>query len=417
MVFTSLAHHMDMAFFREAYACTRKDGATGVDGTTAQEYAQDLEGNLASLRERLMAGSYRAPPVRGVEIPKGNGKMRLLGIPTFEDKVLQRAVAMVLGAIYEQDFKDCSYGFRPGRSTHMALDDLWKAIMGMGERCWVLEVDISKFFDTLDHGRLREILDLRVRDGVLRRAIDKWLKAGVLKEGSIHSRTEGTPQGGVISPLLANIYLHEVLDLWFERDVKPRMEGRVRLIRYADDFVILFTEEGDARRVMEVLPKRFDKYGLTLHPEKTCLVEFHRPAQTPDREDEPTAKAGTFDLLGFTHYWGRSRKGNWVVMRKTMRTRMARCLHAIEDWCRTNLHLPIAEQAEMLSKKLKGHYQYYGITGNFRSLATFLYWVTGLWHHWLNRRNRERAMTWARFYRVLERHPLTPPYIAHSALR
>jgi RNA-directed DNA polymerase len=235
MVFTSLAHHMDLAFFREAYARTRKDGATGVDGMTALDFTQDLEGNLASLRERFMSGSYRAPPVRGVEIPKGNGKMRPLGIPTFEDKVLQTAVAMMLGTVYEQDFKDCSYGFRPGRSTHTALEVLWKAAMGMGERCWVLEVDISSYFDTLDHERLREILDLRVRDGVLRRAMDKWLKAGVLKGGSIRSRTEGTPQGGVISPLLANIYLHEVLDLWFERDVEPRMAGRVRLIRYADD--------------------------------------------------------------------------------------------------------------------------------------------------------------------------------------
>lgn len=416
-VFMSLAHHMDMAFFREAYARTRKDGATGVDGTTAQDYAQDLEGNLVRLRERLMAGSYRAPPVRGVEIPKGNGKMRLLGIPTFEDKVLQRAVAMMLGAIYEQDFKDCSYGFRPGRSTHIALDTLWKGAMDMGERCWVLEVDISKFFDTLDHGRLREILDQRVRDGVLRRAIDKWLKAGVLQDGSIRSRTEGTPQGGVISPLLANIYLHEVLDLWFERDVKPRMAGRVRLIRYADDFVILFTEEEDARRVMEVLPKRFGKYGLTLHPEKTRLVEFHRPAQSPDRGTKPPAKGGTFDLLGFTHYWGRSRKGNWVVMRKTMRTRLARSLRAIAEWCRTNLHRPIAHQAAMLSQKLEGHYQYYGITGNSRSLATFAHWVKCLWQRWLNRRNRERAMSWARFNQLLKHHPLKPPYIAHSALR
>ena len=235
MSFTSLAHHIDMEFLRAAYARTRKDGATGVDGQTAQTYAEDLEVNLASLLERFKSGSYRAPPVRGVEIPKGGGKMRPLGIPTFEDKVLQSAVVMVLEAIYEQDFRPCSYGFRPGRSAHQALEALWKEAMDMGTSCWVLEVDIKSFFDTLVHGRLREFLDRRVRDGVIRRAIDKWLKAGVLKGGSIHSRTEGTPQGGVISPLLANIYLHEVLDLWFERDVLPRLAGRARLIRYADD--------------------------------------------------------------------------------------------------------------------------------------------------------------------------------------
>lgn len=416
-VFTSLAHHMDMAFFREAYARTRKDGATGVDGQTALEYARDLEGNLVSLRERLMSGSYRAPPVRGVEIPKANGKMRPLGIPTFEDKVLQTAVAMMLGAIYEQDFKDCSYGFRPDRSTHTALDVLWKGAMDMGERCWVLEVDISSYFDTLNHGRLREFLDRRVRDGVFRRAIDKWLKAGVSKDGSIRSRTEGTPQGGVISPLLANIYLHEVLDLWFERDVKPRMVGQVRLIRYADDFVLLFEVEADARCVFDVLPKRFGKHGLTLHPEKTRLIEFHRPPKGPRSECEQPKTAGTFDLLGFTHFWGLSQKGNWVVMRKTMRTRLARSLREIGKWCRANLHEPIEQQAAKLNAKLRGHYQYYGITGNYRSLATYAYAVTRLWHHWLNRRNRERSMPWARFSRVLKRHPLLPPYIAHSALR
>ena len=205
IAFTSLAHHVDMEFLHEAFARTRKDGATGVDGQTAREYAQDLEGNLASLLERFKSGSYQAPPVRGVEIPKGNGKMRPLGIPTFEDKVLQRAVVMLLEAIYEQDFRPCSYGFRPGRSAHDALEALWKEAMDMGESCWVLEVDIKSFFDTLDHGRLREFLDRRVRDGVIRRAIDKWLKAGVLKDGSIRSRTEGTPQGGVISPLLSNV--------------------------------------------------------------------------------------------------------------------------------------------------------------------------------------------------------------------
>jgi group II intron reverse transcriptase/maturase len=415
MAFTSLAHHIDIDFLREAHARTRKDGATGVDGQGAQEYAQDLEGNLASLLARFKAGEYRAPPVRGVEIPKGNGKMRPLGIPTFEDKVLQRAVAMVLGAIYEQDFKPCSFGFRPGLSAHDALEALWRETMGMGTSCWVLEVDIKNFFDTLDHEHLRGFLDRRVRDGVIRRVIDKWLKAGVQKDGSIRSRAEGTPQGGVISPLLANVYLHEVLDVWFEQDVQPRLSGRARLIRYADDFVILFTSEADARRVLAVLPKRFGKHGLTLHPEKTKLIEFRRPRgpRAPAREQ----RSGTFDLLGFTHYWGRTRKGNWAVKRKTMRSRLARGLRAIKQWCRTHLHQRVVVQHRALSAKLRGHYQYYGIPGNNRALSVFQYWVTRLWQRWLNRRNREHSMPWPRFKALLRRYPLPTPCIVHSTLR
>jgi len=417
IVFTSLAHHIDIDFLREAHSRTRKDGATGVDGQTGRDYAQDLEGNLVSLLARFKSGGYRAPPVRGAEILKDNGKIRPLGIPTFEDKVLQRAVAMVLGAIYEQDFKPCSYGFRPGRSAHDALAALREEAMAMGASCWVLEVDIKSFFDTLDHGHLRGFLDRRVRDGIIRRVADKWLKAGVLKDGSIHSRTEGTPQGGVISPLLANVYLHEVLDLWFERDVRPRMAGRVRLIRYADDFVILFTSEKDARRVLEVLPKRFGKYGLTLHPEKTKLVEFCRPPVDRRADSARGPRSGTFDLLGFTHYWGRTRKGTWAVMRKTMRSRLARALRAISTWCRTHLHQRVSEQHRTLSAKLRGHYQYYGITGNYRALGTYLHWVQRLWQRWLNRRNREHSMPWPRFKTLLKRYPLPPPRVVHSVFR
>lgn len=272
MVLTTLAHHIDADWLREAYRRTRKDGATGVDEQTAAQYAQHLEENLRGLLERLKSGTYYAPPVRRVHIPKGDGrKTRPIGIPTFEDKVLQRAVAMVLEAVYEQDFLECSYGFRPGRSAHQALQALWDGLMRMGGG-WVLEVDIQSFFDSVDHSHLRGFLDQRVRDGVLRRAIDKWLKAGVLEEGAVRHPDSGTPQGGVISPLLANVYLHEVLDKWFERDVRPRLHGEAVLVRYADDFVMAFSREDDARRIYEVLPKRFGKYGLTLHPEKTRLL-------------------------------------------------------------------------------------------------------------------------------------------------
>jgi len=270
MVFTTLAHHIDVELLREACRRTRKEGAVGVDQQPATEYATRLDENLQSLLERFHSGKYRAPPVRRVHIPKGDGRTRPIGVPTFEDKILQRAVAMIMEAVYEQDFLGCSYGFRPGRSAHQALDALWNGLMDL-RGGWVLEVDIQSFFDTLDHRCLRNMLDQRVRDGVLRRMIDKWLKAGVLEAEAVTYPVEGTPQGGVISPLLANVYLHEVLDEWFERIVKPRLKGPAFLIRYADDFVMVFAAEGDARRVFDVLPKRFGKYGLTLHPEKTRL--------------------------------------------------------------------------------------------------------------------------------------------------
>ena len=304
MALTTLAHHIDIDWLREAYARTRKDGATGVDGQTAAEYAAHLEDNLQSLLDRAKSGTYFAPPVRRVHIPKGDGSQtRPIGIPTFEDKVLQRAVAMLLEAVYEQDFLDCSYGFRPRRSAHQALERLQHEAVCMAGG-WVLEVDISKFFDTLDHAHLREILRHRVRDGVLLRLIGKWLNAGVMERGELSSPTAGTPQGGVISPLLANVYLHEVLDVWFECEVRPRLRGRAALLRYADDFVVVFSCEDDARRVMGVLPKRFGKYGLTLHPDKTRLVEFRRPDHRPPQGGDGAGRPGTFDLLGFTHFLG-----------------------------------------------------------------------------------------------------------------
>jgi len=412
--FTSLAHHMDVAFLREAFARTRKGGAPGIDGQTAQEYAQALEGNLASLHERFKSGGYRAPAVRGVEIDKGNGKTRPLGIPTFEDKVLQRAVAMVLESIYEQDFLPCSHGFRPGRSAHGALEEVRRSAMAM-RGCWVLEADIQSFFDTLDHGALRTFLDRRVRDGVIRRAIDKWLKAGVLKDGSLRYRTEGTPQGGVISPILANIYLHEVLDLWFERDVRPRLHGQARLIRYADDFVILFTSEADARRVLDVLPRRFGKYGLSLHPEKTRLIEFHRPDLRADTARE--LRVTTFDLLGFTHIWARARSGRWAVRRQTSRKRLTRAARAAREWCRDHRHDDLPTQHRALSAKLRGHYQYFGITGNSRALAAVNRCAERAWQRWLNRRDNGRTMPWPRFRKLLLRYPLPKPRVVHSIYR
>ena len=300
MGFTSLAHFIDIDWLREAYRRTRKDGAVGVDGQSGEDYAADLEGNLRSLLERAKSGTYQAPPVRRVHIPKAGSatETRPLGIPTFEDKVLQRAVVMVLEAIYEQDFKDCSYGFRPGRSAHQALESLWQQTMATGGG-WIVEVDIRKFFDTIDHGHLRELLKRRVRDGVLLRLIGKWLNAGVLEDGCVTHPETGSPQGGVVSPMLSNVFLHYVLDDWFEREVQPRLKGHSFLIRFADDFVMGFTCEEDARRVMDVLPKRFEKYGLTIHPEKTRLVPFERPSDRPKRpEASARTPAGTFRPAG-----------------------------------------------------------------------------------------------------------------------
>ena len=327
---TTLAHYIDIDWLREAYRRTRKDGATGVDRQTAEEYARHLEENLRSLLGRAKSGSYVAPPVRRVHIPKGDGSQtRPIGIPTFEDKVLQRAVAMVLEAVYEQSFLDCSYGFRPGRSAHQALRVVQNQTVKMAGK-WVLELDIRKFFETLDHCHLRNIVRKRVRDGVLLRLIGKWLNAGVMEDGGIEYPDAGTPQGGVISPILANIYLHEVLDEWFVRQVVPRLVGRAVLVRYADDEVVIFEREQDARRVIDVLPKRLAKYGLTLHPEKTRLVDFRRPDQRADGRSRP----GTFNLLGFTHCWVRSRKGHWVVKQKTAADRFRRALKRIANWCR-----------------------------------------------------------------------------------
>ena len=417
MGFTSLAYLLDIAWLREAFQRTRKDGAAGVDGVTWSEYARNLEVNLQSLLERAKSGTYRAPPVRRVHIPKAGSatETRPIGIPTLEDKVLQRAVVMLLEPIYEQDFDAGSYGFRPKRSAHQALEDLWQKTMD-SRGGWILEVDIRKFFDTLDHAHLREFLQLRVRDGVLKRLIGKWLKAGVMEEGIVSYPEAGSPQGGVISPMLANVFLHYVLDVWFRQEVQPRLTGRAHLIRYADDFVILMTCEADARRVTEVLPKRFEKYGLTLHPEKTRLIPFcPPPTKAKGRGSSRDGSGpGTFDLLGFTHYWGRSRQGRWVVMRQTASKRLSRAVQSIAQWCRENRHRPICEQHSTLSQKVRGHYAYYGITCNGRALQAFLEAVKRCWRKWLSRRNRRRDMIWERFNRLLERYPLPRPKIVHS---
>jgi RNA-directed DNA polymerase len=408
--FTNLAQCIDLPLLREAYKRTRKDGAMGVDGVSSAAYERELESNLHELLRRAHTGTYRAPAVRRVHIPKGDGRTRPLGIPTFEDKVLQRAVHMVLEAVYERDFLPCSFGFRPHRSAHQALEVLWDGLTSMGGG-WVLEADIKDCFGTLDHDHLRQILSPRIRDGVITRLIGKWLNAGSLEAGSVTYPERGSPQGGVISPLLANIYLHTVLDLWVRDMVMPCMRGKVFLIRYADDFVLVFEKETDARRVYEALPKRFGKYGLALHPEKTKLLDFRRPR----RED---SAGPTFDLLGFTHFWSRSRKGNWCVKRRTMSKRLNRSLKAVAEWCRFHRHVPVEQQHAHLSRVLLGHCGYYGITGNSCALRKFREGLRRAWRKWLLRRSRAaRACASGWWDDFCRKYPIPPAKAIHSVLR
>ena len=415
-VLTTLAHHVDEEWLHEAYRRTRKDKAAGVDGVTAAQYEESLEANVSSLLDRFKSGLYRAPPVRRVHIPKGDGSQdrRPIGIPTLEDKVLQRAVLMLLEPVYEQDFLPCSYGFRPGRSPHQALEALWQGLMEYGGG-WVLDVDIRQYFERIDRRQLRSFLDQRVRDGVVRRAIGKWLNAGVMEEGQVRHPERGTPQGGVISPLLSNIYLHEVLDMWFEHEVRPRLAGRARMVRFADDVVMVFETEQDARRVWETLPKRLGRFGLELHPDKARLVDFRRPSGGPGTDD--VVEVASFDTLGFTHHWGRSRKGRWVVKRKTARNRLARALVRLNAWCQVNRHKRVAEQWVALGHKVRGHYSYFGVTGNMPALRRFHHRVERCWRRWLTRRSWQAKMPWSRFQCLLARYPIPPPRVVHSVYR
>jgi group II intron reverse transcriptase/maturase len=399
---------MDVELLREAYHQTRRDGAPGVDGVTAAEYAANLEANRADLHARLRSGRYYAPPVKRAYVPKEDGSQRPIGMPTFEDKIVQRAVAMLLGAIYEQDFKDCSYGFREGRSPHQALHELRERCMT--ERIgWIVDADVSAFFDSLDHGLLCEVVTQRVTDGAILRLIRKWLRAGVLEGETLSYPERGSPQGGVRSPVLANIFLDHVLDAWFEREVRPRMKGRCFLIRYCDDFVIGCEREQDARRILAVLPKRFARFTLTIHPQKTRLVQF----QPPHRQNDGESGDGTFDFRGLTHYWTKARRGYWVIKRRTAKTRLRRAMRAVWHWCRAHRHDPLRAQYRQLCQKLRGHYQYYGIRGNYRRLEALYRGVERAWRYWLSRRGGPRTIRWETFANLRVALPLPPPRIVH----
>lgn len=400
----ALAHHIDEPALERAYRRLRKEAAVGVDGITVEQYGEQLAANLQALRARMKAGQYRHQPIRRVNIPKASGGTRPIGISTVEDKIVQGALRDVLEAVYEQDFKNCSYGFRPGRSAHDAIREL-NRVAELGNANFIVEADIVSFFDSIDRKMLMEMLRGRIADEKLMRLVGKCLHVGVLDGEQYQEPTEGTAQGSSLSPLLGNVYLHHVLDLWYERDVRPMLRGRSALVRYADDFVLCFELEQDAQRVWDVLGERFAKFGLTLHPKKTRCFRFEPP------HDGGSKGSATFDFLGFTSHWKRTRSGSYRVAFRTSGARLRRAIVAVSEWCRRHRHDPVKAQHLALTRKLRGHDNYFGINGNYNALRQLRFWVQRSWQKWLNRRSQRARMNWKRFNELLRAHPLPKPEI------
>ena len=402
-VFTSLAHYLTEEYLLSSFSKLRRSAATGIDRVSCQEYEKHLTEHIEDLHQRLKAQRYRAAHIRRAWIDKGGGKQRPLGISTTEDKIVQRAVTDILNLIYEQDFHDFSYGFRPKRNAHQALTQLRNQCMN-GRIKWILDADIQGCFDNFDHKILRGILSKRIKDRSLLRLIDLWLKSGIIDGKSLHRNTVGTPQGNIVSPLLSNVYLHYVLDEWIDKTVRPLLKGKIFIIRYADDFIIGFEKEEDARRVSQTLPKRMQKYGLTIHPEKSQLINF-----------EPAEEGGnpTFDFLGFTHYWAKSQKGYHVVKRRTSKKKMRKAIQNLRECCKDNRHMKLKDQYKLLSSKLRGLYQYYGIRGNYLALKKMYLDVIYSWYKWLNRRGQHNSYTWKGYGDLLNKFVLPKPKIVH----
>ena len=408
--FAALLHHVDIELLRTSFSSLKRNAAPGADGIRWGEYEQNLEANLVDLLGRVHRGAYRATPSRRKFIPKDDGRMRPLGVAALEDKIVQRAVVDVLNAIYEVDFLGFSYGFRPKRSQHDALDALAVGITRMKVN-WILDVDIRSFFDSVSHEWLVRFVEHRVGDPRIIRLIRRWLKAGVIEDGNWSATDEGTPQGSVISPLLSNVYLHYVFDLWAQQWRHREAHGTVMFVRFADDMVVGFQHEEDARRFQADLCARLGQFGLTLHPDKTRLLEFGRFA-AENRRKRGLGKPETFNFLGFTHICERTRAGSFLLMRKTRRDRMRTRLRAIKTELRRRMHMPIREQGRWLAQVVRGYFAYHAVPTNSRSLSAFRFHVTNLWRRTLRRRSQRDRSTWDRMSK-LEADFLPLPRILH----
>ena len=404
---TNLHQYIDEKLLQESYRNLNKNSSPGIDGKYWHDYSLESQFRIPELLVEFKSGKYKAPPIRRVYIPKGKTGKRPLGIPTSEDKLLQESVRRTLTPIYEEDFKPFSYGFRSKRSAHQAIEYMFKEVSFKGLH-YIIDADIKNYFGSINHGVLREFLDHRVKDGVIRKMTDKWLKAGILEDRQLSYPKEGTPQGGLISPLLSNIYLHYVLDEWFSEQIQPLLSGKSFIVRYADDFVLGFEIASDAKRVMEVLPRRFGKYKLELHPDKTKIINLNSKRGEGDR---------SFDFLGFTHYLGKSRKGKAILKRKTSKKKLSVAIGKIQDWIKHNRHSKLKELIPELNVKLRGHYSYYGITFNSKGVNSYYEQVKRSLQKWLNRRGGKSVWNWDRFNKLIEEWlPLFKPKIYHSYL-
>ena len=410
--FTCLAHLLNERFLKECYYSLGRDRASGIDGVSWAEYGEHLDDNLVNLVARMKAKRYKPQPSRRVYIPKNEHEKRPLGLPALEDKIVQSGISRILEAIYEADFLDCSYGFRPARNCHQAINAVDKTIMTKPIG-YVIEADIKGCFDNVSHRWMMEFLQIRIKDPSFLLLIRRFLKAGYFEAGRIVATEQGTPQGGNLSPMLSNIFLYYVLDLWFEKKVKPQARGACHLVRYADDFICMVQYASDAEHIEQALRERFAKFDLELHPKKTRVISFGRyERQNAKRQNR---RANTFDFLGFTHYCDTSRRGNFIVGRKTSRKKFRMKCRELNNWLRKIRNFKKAEEWwPVLQAKLRGHYQYYGISGNMRSLQRFYSLALRMTLKWLNRRSQRKSFNWEEFGKYLEHYPLPRPRIVHN---
>jgi group II intron reverse transcriptase/maturase len=410
--FISLMYLLNEEFLEECYYGLKGDKAAGIDGETVQKYGESLKENLKDLVARMKKWQYRPKPARRVYIPKGNGKQRPLGIPAVEDKIVQMGLKRILEAIYEVDFQSVSYGFRPGRNCHQAVDALYETVM-VKPTNYIADMDIEEFFDTVDHKKLIEVLKIRIADPNIIRLIGRFLRAGYMEAGKYYQTEEGTPQGGVLSPLLANIYLHYALDLWFEKRFKKGTNGHCQLIRYADDFVAAFQKKAEAERFNKEVRERLGRFGLKISEQKSRTIPFGRyPFYSAEQRGKRLA---TFDFLGFTFYCTKSRKGNFLLGRKTASKKYRQKIKDLKVWLKAVRNMATMEEWwGTLRRKLQGHYQYYGISGNMQEIRGYYWQVISKAFKWINRRSQKRSYNWCEYCRYLQHNPLPKPKIYRS---